>query len=939
MPGPTSYVLPDTIPPDSVDTYLLRNDFPVYPTRPADTLPPPGPAFDFDTVTFSTDSLPPPPGIRGNLNQYVLSRDSLDAPVDYAARDSQHIDFRRQEIHLFGEATVTYQDVKMAADHIILNWSTSVVTAEPLRDSLGRRTGMPTFNDATQQFEAKQLRYNFKTQKGIITDAMTTQDDIILRGGTTKFIGGGVTLLDTTQADVIYAEGGIFTTCTADHPHFGIRTSRAKMIPNKVAVIGPSNLEIMGIPTPLWLPFGFFPLKSGRSTGLIFPGDYEYSPQWGFGLRDFGWFFPLGEHLNLTLLGNYYLKGTYGVGVTGNYRKRYKYSGSFNLRFDKQRTENQSDGSVFFEPSFNIRWSHRQDRAAHPTANFSGTVNFQTNLAQSRVFNSALAQRQNVINSNVNFTKNWEDLPITLTAGLSHSQSNRTREITVNFPQIRFQTQTIYPFRRAPEKRAGAERWYEQINFRYRNELRGTFVGSDTTFISEFGSQTVPNGQYGFRHDIATGMSFKVLKYFTVTPNINYEETYYPRRREFEPRRDIGVVVDTTFDEFGNEVIDTSDFGTIIESLERGIFPIREFSAGVGVNTQLFGTLRFRKGPIRGLRHIMKPSINFGYAPDYLNNERYYTRLADTLNPERITQFDRFRGEIFGSAPRGERQVGISYGLINRFEAKVWNKRDSTTKNIQLLQDIRINGSYNFQAEEFKWSPIRFSTGTSFFKQLSRLSVRGEFDPYERIFTGGSPLGERVNITTLSASQVPFKLTNLSGTLNTNLTVAKIRQLFQGEEEEVVTDIQEERRKQRAEDRELYEETDLLSLFENFSISHQLNYRLDRLVDQSGGMGRDTLRGRVTAHTITLRGRIQLTENWMVDFGQLGYDFVSKRPVYPYLSLARDLHCWEMRFSWAPQLGTYNFSIGVKPGTMDFLNVPYRQNRFDATNQIGGRGF
>lgn len=918
----------DTIPP--VDTTNLA-----VPIDNPDVLPG---ADTMGLVNLSRAITPDsiPPRFSGTTAQFRMSKDSLDATVKYSARDSQHIDFVNEEIHLFGDAKVTYLDIELTAAHIILNWGSNIAIAEPLRDSLGQRVGLPSFSDGSQEFTAKKLKYNFKTSKGIITDAVTTQDDIIVRGGTSKFLSGAIQVDDTTRADVIYTKGAIFTTCTADHPHFGIRTTKAKVIPNKVAVIGPSNLEIMGVPTPLWLPFGFFPLKSGRSTGLIFPNDYEYSPTWGYGLRDFGWFFPIGDHLNLSVLGTYYLKGTWGVGATGSYRKRYGYNGNFTLRFDNQRRE-FSDGVIDFENSFQIRWSHRQDRAAHPTANFGGSINFQTNQAQSRVFNSAVATRQNTTNSNVNFTKSWEGKPYNLTASLSHTQSNRTREIVVNFPQVRFQTQTIYPFRRKAENRTGKDRWYEQVNFRYRNELKGTFRGSDTTFIKNFANETLANGRYGFRHDISTGLNFKVLKYFNLSPSVSYEETYYTRRNNFVFDGS-EIVVDSSFNDQGQLVIDTTDFGTIRESLETGLFGIREFSAGVSLNTQFFGTIKFKKGKLRGLRHIVKPRITFGYQPDYINNDRYFNLVQDTLNSGIDRYLNRFGDGIFGGAPTGERQLGISYALDNLFEAKIWNKRDSTTENIKLFQNIGVSGSYNFQADSLKWSVIRVSGGTRFFKGLTSVSLRAELDPYKRIYDGSSVTGRRVNITTLSADQALFKLTQFNGTISTNVTVAKIRQLFQGKEEEVIIDVREESRRRREKEEALFEETDLLSLFENFSIRHNFNFRARRLVDQSGTGARDTLRFETLANSIELRGRIQLTENWQVDIGSIGYDFVAKRLSYPYLSLARDLHCWEMRFSWAPTRGTYSFTIGVKPGTFDFLNIPYRRNRLDA-EQLGGNLF
>lgn len=904
--------------PQSRPNIVLDADSDSLPPRPP--LPIDTPAIDTTLAQIpSNDSITafiPVPGVK-------ISEDSLTAAVDYSSEDSMHVDYLNEEIHLFGNASVKYETVNLTANHLVLNWGTNIVEAEPLPDSIGRPSGLPNFTDGSQEFTADRMRYNFRTQQGIVFDAVTSQDDIVVRGGKSKFLSGAYYVDDTTSADIIYTEGAIFTTCTADEPHFGIRTKKAKVIPNQLAVVGASNLEIMGVPTPLWLPFGFFPLKSGRSTGLLF-GDYEYSPQWGFGLRDFGWFFPVGEHLNLELRGDYYLKGTYAVGVTGSYRKRYKYSGRFTTRYSNQRQENTETGAITFQPSLIINWSHRQDQAAHPTANFGGSINFQTNRAQSRVFNSYEAVSRNVINSNLNFTKNWDDLPFSLTAGLSHSQNNQTREITVNFPQVQFQTQTIYPFRRSAENRKGKERWYEQINFRYRNELRGTFTGSDTTFFSE---QTLADSRYGFRQDASSGISLNVLRYFNVSPSIQYAETYYDRalERRFNPNE--GVEVQEIIDENGNVALDTIDFGTIDEIMRRGIQSFRTFSASVSVGTQIFGTVKgFKLGPLRGLRHVIKPTISFGYQPNYVGNTNYFDLVPDTFNVDRIVPLNRFREGIFGGPPQSERQMAINYSINNLFEAKIWSKKDSTTKNVKLFQNIAIGGSYNFQADSLKWSPISVGGGTRFFKGVTSVRLSATFDPYERIFTQGSDMGRRVDITTLSASQTPFKLANFRATFNTTITVAKIRELFQGKEEEVVTDLQEERRRQREKDDALFEETDLLSLFENFSIRHNWAIRAQRFVSETG----DSVRFENQANSIELRGNIQLTENWRAEIGSIGYDFVSKRITYPFLGLSRDLHCWEMRFNWAPTRGTYTFSIGVKPGTLDFLNAPYTRNRIDA---------
>jgi hypothetical protein len=875
-----------------------------------------------DTLPAGQDSLATGPADSARLDVQI-SEDSLDAPVSYTMEDSMYIDVKNRLIHLYGGAQVDYLEISLKADHIILSWDKNIVEAEPLPDSLGRLAGYPEFSDGAQQFTAGRMRYNFRTRKGIVYEVRTTQEDVVVLGQRSKFISE--TTSDTSRTDVIYTEGARFTTCTADEPHFAIRTSKAKVIPNQLAAIGPSNLEIMGIPTPLWLPFGFVPLKQGRSTGLLFPDDYSYSDVWGFGLENFGWFFPVGEHLNLSLLAKAYFKGTFGVSANATYRKRYRYNGSFRVGYDRVRTED-NEGFVSFIPGFSLALSHNQDAAAHPNRRIGGTINFSLNNITRQIQNDFESVSRPTTNSNFNYSKNWSELPISLTAGLSHSQNARSNTITVNFPQVRFQTQTIYPFR--GKNRGGATRdWqalYRDFNIRYTNELRSTFTGSDSSFFSP---ETFRESQHGFRQDITGGTSFRLFRYFSLNPSFSYGDVTYIRTQSQELDRTTGVIVDSTFNEFGELVLDTTRFGAITVDTLTGLRTYRTFSAGVSLNTQIFSTLQLGQGWLRGVRYTAKPSISFGYQPNYLDpGLGYYETVPDPNDPTNEIQYSPFAGGIFGTPPRSERQMSINYGLNNIFEAKLFNKKDSADNVIRLFDNFNLGGSYNFQADSLKWSTVSASANTKFLKGLVRVSIRGNFDPYEREIVNGVErrLASR---TTLSTSRVPFKLVDYNGTISTGITVKKIRELFQGQEEEVITDMEAEEERRREEESQLFEETDLLSLFENFQINHNFNFRYDALESRTG---RDTF--FVTANSISLRGSIQLTENMRINLGSIGYDFVRKSSTYPDLGFERDLHCWTASFRWAPTRNFYSLSIRVKPGTLDFINVPYQRNRFDGQN-------
>lgn len=840
--------------------------------------------------------------------QIRMSGDSLDQPVEYFSRDSMKYDIKGQRILLYGGAGVRYGTISLNADFIAFDWESGIVEAGGLPDSLGQLAGFPEFSEGEQNFLAKKMRYNFKTRKGIVYDGTSIQNDVYVRGSRSQFISGDPG--DTTSTDLVFNEDAIFTTCQAEEPHFGIRSRKQKFIPNKLVVIGPSNLEIMGVPTPLWLPFGFFPLSSGRSTGLIFPRDYEYSRQWGFGLRDIGWFFPLGDHFNLAVTGNVYIKGTWGLNIRSQYRKRYGYNGNFAFGFDNRRSES-SAGTITFDKSFSLRWSHTQDQSAHPTANFGGSVNIQTNNFQSRVYNDAASVLQNQLSSNLTFRKSWRDKPINLSASFNHSQNSATRAMNIDFPNVNFLTQTLYPFRK--KERVGPRKWYEDVTMRYTADMRNRLTATDTTL---FDPQTFEDAKFGVKHTVSSGTSFKILRYFNLNPGVNYQEVWYLNRIEKELVQDVyqDTIITTSSD--GTRV-DTSIVTRSNNNLEtnriNGFNSFRQVNASLSLNTQIFGTLLFKKGWLRGIRHVIKPSISMNFAPDYLDSGLgYFDFVQNASDPERLDRYSVFEGAIFGAPPASGRQMALSYSLNNILEAKIFSKRDSTEKKVSLFNNLNISGNYNFAADSLKWSQIGAGGTARFFKGATTMTMRAVFDPYQ-----SNESGQRINETVWSESKRPVRFVNAAINFNSNFNVSKLRAIFQGEEEEYVDDVRENRGRTEPVGE------DFLSLFENFGISHNLSLRWDNSKPGQASF-------QVATHSVNLRGNLQLTGNWSVNVGNFGYDFVRKGLSYPSIGFQRDLHCWEMGLNWQPTRGTYSFYIQVKPGTLDFLKIPYQQNNVDA---------
>ena len=473
------------------------------------------PTSDIPPMDEKPDSIPSALEISAQTvkKEITFSSDSLSGSVLCRARDSIIYDFLEKKVILYGEAETNYGEIVMKAAIITFYWDENKVEAQEAPDPTGKMVGTPEFEQGEQKFTARRVLYNFKTGKGKIYDNRTQQDGLYILSDEAKFVRG--TSADTSQAEnVIYNSGAIITSCSHPEPHFGIRSNKQKIIPNKLVVIGPSNVEIMGVPTPLWLPFGFFPMKSGRKTGLIFPNNYTYLPQWGYGLDGIGWFFPLGEHLNLALTSRIYLKGTWGVQANSNYIKRYKYSGGFNINFDSERSEvYDADQEKFIrvpQNSISVRWNHNQDPAAHPNRQFNASVNLQTNnLRQRRYFdpNSIL---ESSLNSNISYNKTFPNSPFSLAMNASHSQNTQSRLMTMTLPSGSLRMQSIYPFRR--KKPTGATRWYENIVFDYNSRGQMSLDAPDSTF---FQLSTLQNNRAGIQHNAS---SFTVADSSLISP-------------------------------------------------------------------------------------------------------------------------------------------------------------------------------------------------------------------------------------------------------------------------------------------------------------------------------------------------------------------------------------------------------------------------------------
>ncbi len=843
-----------------------------------------------DTLKSGADSL-----FLADSADVLISLDALDADVKYDSKDSSYLDAKRKMWFLFGAAKVTYETYELTAAKIRLDMNHDIAYAEGIQDSAGKWIGLPHFTDGQQEFDAQRMRYNFRTRKGIIDEVVTKHTDLFIRGTTTKFIGGDPK--DTTQKDIVFNRNAILTTCNAEHPHFGIRSTKQKFIKDKLVVIGPSNLEIMGVPTPLWLPFGFFPVTDKRSAGLIIPRDYEYSQALGFGLRQVGYYLPLGKRLDLSVQFDVYTRGSWGVLLGSNYNKRYKFAGNFEFGFSNRKYEVGEAGRLNIEKSYSIQVSHRQAAQANPYQNISASVNIQTNDYQQLNFNDASLVLNNSLSSNINYSRTFPNSPFSLSMALTHSSNSRDKSVLLSFPNANIQMRRVFPFKQ--KLKVGDEKWYEQISFNYNASTQSLVRATDTTLFTANTLKKLTSS-FGVRQVASSDVNFRVLKYFNLSPSVNFREVWNLQSLNIQNI---------------NNNLDSTRRDTL-----KGFKAAHLFNAALSLNTSIYGTLKFKKGFIRGLRHTIRPSVSLNYTP---SSDPYY-KSYDTRTGRQY--YSVFEGMTYNDIGDRVKQLGVGYNMTHIFEAKYLDKKDSTEKKFKLFDNVYMGGFYNFAADSFRWSPMAMSGATRLLGGLINLSINTNFDFYDK-----DANGNRVNKLLIKSGKGLIRLQNYSANLSSNFSFQDIKDLiakWKGEQPEAQSSDSETPDEGSAPKKKRENPETFWQMFKGFYFNHSLAL----------GTVRDPLTNKdkfgIVANNISTQGSIELTKNWSVQIGNIGYDFKNKGLSYPDFGVSRLLHCWKMTFNYQPDRGTYAFNLFANPGTFNFLKLPYRKNRFDPQNDL-----
>ncbi|TDE02752.1 putative LPS assembly protein LptD [Flavobacterium sandaracinum] len=811
----------------------------------------------------------------------------LDGKVKYKADKYAKIDQKKKTITLYDQAELYYQDVELKSGIIVMDYEKNEVYAGRIKDSTGAYTQFPNFKQGANVIEPDSIRFNFKTKKALIWNSRSEQGEFKIKAAVTK----------KENDSVYFLKGARFTTSKdVDNPEYYFQTNKVKFIPGKKVVTGLTNMVIANVPTPIALPFAFFPMSKETSiSGLILPS-YNDSNNRGFSLQNLGYYFALSDNYDLTVLGDYYTNGSYGLRFETSYAKRYNFSGNLNIRFENLITSERGYPDYLKQNIYNIQWSHSRDSKSNPNSSFSASVN----LGSSRYFQQSINQvnigsnLNNTLSSSVSYSKTFTTVPqVRMSLTATHSQNTQTEEINMTLPTLQLSVDRIYPFVGKDGVRKG---FIKNINLQYNLNGRNSIVTNDSLF---FKPQMFRDARIGFQHSIPLSTNFKLFKYFSASTAVNYEEIWYTKTIERSYDTDQSKVVDKTIN---------------------GFDAFRTYSFSSSVGTTIYGTFNFGNDKkIKSIRHVMRPSASYGYTPSF---EKYYDTYASDASGTMIQQYSRFENGIFG-APGLSNSNTLGFDLSNTFEAKVTD-RDSTKvepKKIMLLNNLNLSTSYNMDADgitSLAFSPVRVSGGTTLFDNKMNVNFGATLDPYAI-----DNSGRRINVFNIDNGGSLFRMTSSNMTLNYSIASTgkdktkkdknSLSQRNGGREDDLFgtnTDLGDSRRSQ-FEDEEESEGEDKISEFFNSKLPWDMTFAY------SLTYGNNNRENKIIGNSIMISANADITPKWKAGVST-GYDFVQNGVTFTQLRFERDLLSWRMDFNWSP-FGTnanWGFFIGIKSGVL-----------------------
>lgn len=798
----------------------------------------------------------------------------LDARIDYSAEDSLTFFLDNKDVFLYNKAKIDYDKMKLESGFMTVNFDTKTLFAEGVKDSTDTIAQAPIFKEGNAEYKSKELKYNFDTKQGLISNVFTKESDGYLHGEKVK----------KKDDRTMYISSGMFTTCdNEDHPHFGISFSKAKAITDDKIVTGPAWFSLMEIPLPVGIPFAYFPFTDGKKSGFLMPS-YGNAANRGYYLRNIGWYFAINDYIDLALRGDIYTNLSYALNISSSYVKRYKYRGSIEFRYEDNHTGLKNTPSYSSSSDFKFRWTHSQEAKSHPYRTFSANVNlvsskfnqYTTNVSD--YFNNTTTSS---IAFSTRFGSAWS-----FTANLGESYNINSGAISLDLPSMTLSSIQFYPFRK--KKSSGKRKWYEDISFSYRANLINTIDTYDSLLTS---SDLIKNFRNGIMHSIPISSNVKILKHLNWTNSISYTERWYTNSisKTYNPETDL-IDKDTIY----------------------GFIANRNANFTSSINTRLYGMFTFKKGFIKAVRHVINPSISFNYTPDFSEPSLGFYDFYTDKEGKRV-YYSKTENGVFGSPPQGASGV-ISFSLGNNLEMKVPDKNDTVEgmRKIVLLEAFNISSGYDLARDSVNWQPLRLTARTTLFKKLL-INFSAAYTPYVL-----DSNGVLTNQLLWDKERRLFKKQNSQWTLNMSWNLNS-----KADHSQTTGDYHSPTEMQYS---PFSNPNEILSEHVDFSIPWNLtlgvNYsRLSSYIVSIAGYQTNQ------SATLTARGDLNLTSKWKIGFSS-GYDFINKDFTYTSIDFYRDLHCWEMRMNWipfGPRQG-WNFSISVKAPMLQDLKYEKRND-------------
>ena len=814
-----------------------------------------------------------------SLSKDGTKKDAIDAPVYYECTDSM-VWSRTGNAYLYGAGKVRYDKIELTADVINLNMDSSVVYASGRIDTTGMTTGLPIFMDGGTPYESDRMSYNFKSKKGFINNVYTQQGDGFIMGGKAK----------KDSAGVFYSQDGMYTTCDAEHPHFYIRLTRAKVRPKKDVVSGPLYLVVADVPLPLALPFGFFPFTSSYSSGILMP-TFGDETERGFYLRDGGYYFALSDKYDLRLTGEIFTKGSWGFGAASSYAVRYKFSGSFDFSYLVTKNGEKGLPDYAVGKNFRLQWSHRQDPKVHPNSNFSASVNFATSSYErsnlSSLYNPVL-NSQSMRTSSVSYSRTFPEIGLSLSTTMNVAQNMQDSTLSLTLPNLSVSLSKKYPFKR--KKRMGDERWYEKISLSYSGQISNSISTKEDKVMH---SSLVKDWNNGFKHNIPVSATFQLFGFLNVTPSFNYTERWYFKK------------VNQEWDYATNSVAKDTVYG---------FNRLYNYNFSVSANTTLYGVYQpagfLKKSRVHTVRHVFKPSVSYSYTPDFgAEHYGYYDTYVytDEKGEARVVEYSPYQGSLYGIPSRGK-TGSVSLSVSNNVEMK-WRTKNDSLKKVGIIDELGASLSYNLAAKTKPWSNLSTRLRLKLTKSYT-FSFNATWATYAYEFNdrGQVVVGDRTEWSYGRFGRFQGMSQNLSYTFN-NKTLTKIRDMFnkdedEGEEEDSLksesSDNGDDSSKKKSLKDSKTKKAKSAAVDEDgympFKLPWNLTVSYGIIMAENTAAEIDVKTMRYPykfTQNMNLSGNIGISDNWRITFTS-GYNFQFKKLTTTTMNISRDLHCFEM---------------------------------------------